>query len=121
MLDGASVAIHPQAIERWGIPQVWLKLVIQKIKRVRGIEPLSLAWKAKVLPLNYTRRLRVINHNYILHHNTTTWKTQVSNLRLFAICFNHNANNHLAFWWNNTVFGGTRCKSGISENLVDNF
>lgn len=27
------------------------------IKRVRGIEPLSLAWKAKVLPLNYTRRL----------------------------------------------------------------
>ena len=25
-------------------------------KRVRGIEPLSLAWKAKVLPLNYTRR-----------------------------------------------------------------
>jgi hypothetical protein len=24
-------------------------------KRVRGIEPLSLAWKAKVLPLNYTR------------------------------------------------------------------
>jgi hypothetical protein len=27
----------------------------QKSKRVRGIEPLSLAWKAKVLPLNYTR------------------------------------------------------------------
>jgi hypothetical protein len=26
-------------------------------KRVRGIEPLSLAWKAKVLPLNYTRRV----------------------------------------------------------------
>ncbi|AFZ00913.1 hypothetical protein [Calothrix sp. PCC 6303] len=25
MLDGASVAIHPQAIEPWGIPQVWLK------------------------------------------------------------------------------------------------
>jgi hypothetical protein len=24
-------------------------------KRVRGIEPLSLAWKARVLPLNYTR------------------------------------------------------------------
>ena len=24
------------------------------IKQVKGIEPLSLAWKAKVLPLNYT-------------------------------------------------------------------
>jgi hypothetical protein len=29
-------------------------------KRVRGIEPLSLAWKAKVLPLNYTRTERVL-------------------------------------------------------------
>ena len=28
---------------------------IQQLKRVRGIEPLSLAWKARVLPLNYTR------------------------------------------------------------------
>jgi hypothetical protein len=27
----------------------------QKQKRVGGIEPPSLAWKAKVLPLNYTR------------------------------------------------------------------
>ena len=27
----------------------------QQLKRVRGIEPLSLAWKARVLPLNYTR------------------------------------------------------------------
>lgn len=25
------------------------------VKRVGGIEPPSLAWKAKVLPLNYTR------------------------------------------------------------------
>lgn len=30
-----------------------------QLKRVRGIEPLSLAWKAKVLPLNYTRKLAV--------------------------------------------------------------
>jgi hypothetical protein len=31
-----------------------------KKKRVRGIEPLSLAWKAKVLPLNYTRRSNAV-------------------------------------------------------------
>ncbi len=28
---------------------------LQLVKRVGGIEPPSLAWKAKVLPLNYTR------------------------------------------------------------------
>jgi hypothetical protein len=27
------------------------------LERVAGIEPASLAWKAKVLPLNYTRKL----------------------------------------------------------------
>lgn len=26
------------------------------MERVAGIEPASLAWKAKVLPLNYTRK-----------------------------------------------------------------
>jgi hypothetical protein len=31
-------------------------------KRVGGIEPPSLAWKAKVLPLNYTRRVGKIEH-----------------------------------------------------------
>ena len=33
------------ALLRWGF----------MLKRVGGIEPPSLAWKAKVLPLNYTR------------------------------------------------------------------
>jgi hypothetical protein len=32
-----------------------IELKYKKSKRVRGIEPLSLAWKARVLPLNYTR------------------------------------------------------------------
>lgn len=36
---------------------------IRVIKRVGGIEPPSLAWKAKVLPLNYTRVVLDIQHN----------------------------------------------------------
>jgi hypothetical protein len=31
------------------------KIVLLGKKRARGIEPRSLAWKAKVLPLNYAR------------------------------------------------------------------
>ena len=30
------------------------------MERVMGIEPTYLAWKASVLPLNYTRMLRII-------------------------------------------------------------
>ena len=33
---------------------------LQTRKRVMGIEPTYLAWKASVLPLNYTRMLRII-------------------------------------------------------------
>ena len=32
------------------------------MERVKGIEPSSSAWKAEVLPLNYTR---IINHNLL--------------------------------------------------------
>ena len=32
----------------------------QKPERVAGIEPASSAWKAEVLPLNYTRRLETL-------------------------------------------------------------
>ena len=31
------------------------KLVVYNLERVKGIEPSSSAWKAEVLPLNYTR------------------------------------------------------------------
>ena len=34
--------------------------LLQKGKRVMGIEPTCLAWKASVLPLNYTRMYRGI-------------------------------------------------------------
>ena len=37
----------------------------QKGKRVMGIEPTYLAWKASVLPLNYTRNARML----IAHHH----------------------------------------------------
>ena len=33
-----------------------LKLFIRAMERVMGIEPTPSAWKAEVLPLNYTRR-----------------------------------------------------------------
>jgi hypothetical protein len=32
------------------------------MERVAGIEPASLAWKAKVLPLNYTRNLKQLQN-----------------------------------------------------------
>jgi hypothetical protein len=31
------------------------KSIVCKLERVKGIEPSSSAWKAEVLPLNYTR------------------------------------------------------------------
>ncbi|CAK0781175.1 conserved hypothetical protein [Gammaproteobacteria bacterium] len=31
----------------------------QYVERVMGIEPMSSAWKAEVLPLNYTRRSKL--------------------------------------------------------------
>jgi hypothetical protein len=59
-----------------------------------GIEPTSLAWKAKVLPLNYTRSLsEQIQAGITFHHKTTPapiffhitpltwWRGEDSNLR----------------------------------------
>lgn len=37
-------------------------------KRVGGIEPPSLAWKAKVLPLNYTRIVRPVGTAMRFYH-----------------------------------------------------
>ena len=36
----------------------------KKLERVMGIEPTLSAWKAEVLPLNYTRIFRILN-NYL--------------------------------------------------------
>jgi hypothetical protein len=35
---------------------IFLNVYADLTKRVAGIEPALLAWKAKVLPLNYTRK-----------------------------------------------------------------
>ena len=35
------------------------KIIIKKMERVTGIEPAYSAWKADVLPLNYTRALKL--------------------------------------------------------------
>ena len=40
-------------------------------KRVAGIEPASLAWKAKVLPLNYTRSKGAPDQDNIIIQNIT--------------------------------------------------
>ena len=42
---------------------------IMFLERVKGIEPSSSAWKAEVLPLNYTRKEYVLNYNNILINN----------------------------------------------------
>ena len=38
-----------------------LRLVVEKLERVKGIEPSYPAWKAGVLPLNYTRKPKEFN------------------------------------------------------------
>jgi hypothetical protein len=43
-----------------------MQLIIHIIQRVAGIEPASLAWKAKVLPLNYTRENITVDNSNIL-------------------------------------------------------
>ena len=41
-----------------------------KKKRAAGIEPASLAWKAKVLPLNYARVVRFTSVAYLVWSST---------------------------------------------------
>merc|ERR1711988_169924 len=36
------------------------------LERVKGIEPLHPAWKASVLPLNYTRKIQTLHALYII-------------------------------------------------------
>ena len=51
------------------------------MERVAGIEPASLAWKAKVLPLNYTRALTVVISNNSIPRRSGWWWGKDSNLR----------------------------------------
>jgi hypothetical protein len=41
-------------------------VTLKTLERVAGIEPASLAWKAKVLPLNYTRFILTLP-TYLAH------------------------------------------------------
>jgi hypothetical protein len=34
---------------------------MEKVERVKGIEPSSVAWEATALPLSYTRNLRILD------------------------------------------------------------
>ena len=52
-----------------------------KVERVAGIEPASLAWKAKVLPLNYTRALTIVISNNSIPRRSDWWWGKDSNLR----------------------------------------
>jgi len=40
------------------------------MEQVRGIEPLTSAWKAEVLPLNYTCNYIISNIGLIVKHTT---------------------------------------------------
>ena len=43
------------------LAHISLRLVVKKLERVKGIEPSYPAWKAGVLPLNYTRKPKEFN------------------------------------------------------------
>jgi hypothetical protein len=48
---------EPSGYEPRALPLSYRPLTLQQKERVAGIEPAYLAWKANVLPLNYTRSL----------------------------------------------------------------
>ena len=55
--DPKSSASASSAISAYPVIQLSF-FTSEKRKRVMGIEPTYLAWKASVLPLNYTRKYR---------------------------------------------------------------
>ena len=46
---------------------VQVRVSLANLERVMGIEPTSSAWKAEVLPLNYTRLLLIDDYAYPHH------------------------------------------------------
>ena len=50
------------------------------MERVKGIEPLHPAWKASVLPLNYTRNTQEF-HSIVIKNSTEWWRGKDSNFR----------------------------------------
>ena len=51
------------------------------MERVKGIEPSQPAWKAGVLPLNYTRIIPNVSHSLIVLNFLEWWRGKDSNLR----------------------------------------
>ena len=51
------------------------------LERVKGIEPSQPAWKAGVLPLNYTRTIPNISHSRVALNFLEWWRGKDSNLR----------------------------------------
>ena len=47
-------------------PETLLYYLTQHMERETGIEPASLAWKARVLPLNYSRTTTVVALAYLV-------------------------------------------------------
>ena len=45
-------------------PELQEQMALLKMERVAGIEPAPSAWKAEVLPLNYTRRVVYLGREY---------------------------------------------------------
>lgn len=52
-----------------------------KLERVKGIEPSRPAWKAGVLPLNYTRIIPNVSHSLVALNFLEWWREKDSNLR----------------------------------------
>ena len=51
------------------------------LERVKGIEPSQPAWKAGVLPLNYTRTFPNVSHSLVALNFLEWWRGKDSNLR----------------------------------------
>jgi hypothetical protein len=59
---GIDTGLHWRAMQAGGDHRINFTRPT-KLERETGIEPASLAWKAKVLPLNYSRRQNALTVN----------------------------------------------------------
>ena len=56
MTKASQEGFEPPTYSLEGCCSIQLSYWDKKMKRVKGIEPSTSAWKAEVLPLNYTRK-----------------------------------------------------------------
>ena len=67
---GRKLAAHTRQSHTW-----------PALERETGIEPASLAWKAKVLPLNYSRPAKPLPQRSTCHSASAWWRRLDSNQR----------------------------------------